>query len=121
MGGKAALFGLHRDGHTIPLEIGLNAIETVAGTWIMAIAHDLTSRQEHIERIRLPSTALEAAATAVVISDPQGVCNWVNPAFTAMTGYELAEIVPSALAAHLDRRARASRIVRSISATGTPW
>jgi diguanylate cyclase (GGDEF)-like protein/PAS domain S-box-containing protein len=93
MGRTAALAGLHRDGHSIPLEIGLTAIETAEGTWIMAIAHDLTARQEHLGRIRLLSTAVEAAASAVAISDPRGVCSWVNPAFTAMTGYEADEIV----------------------------
>ena len=93
MGGTAVLAGLHRDGHAIPLEIGLNAIETAEGTWIMAIAHDLTSRQEHLERIRLLSTALEAAASAVAISDPKGNCLWVNRAFTEVTGYEPDEIV----------------------------
>lgn len=93
MGGVTALAGLHRDGRRIPLEIGLTSIETAEGTWIMAIAHDLTSRQQHLGRIRLLSTALEAAASAVAISDPAGVCTWVNPAFTAMTGYGPTDIV----------------------------
>jgi diguanylate cyclase (GGDEF)-like protein/PAS domain S-box-containing protein len=93
MGGTAVLSGRHRDGHAIPLEIGLNAIETAEGTWVMAIAHDLTSRQQHLERIRLLSTALEAAASAVAISDPKGNCLWVNRAFTEVTGYEPDEIV----------------------------
>ncbi len=93
MAGTAVLAGRHRDGHDIPLEIGLSALETSEGLWVMAIAHDLSGRQEQLERIRLLGTALEAAATAVAISDPQGVCLWVNPAFTTLTGYEADEIV----------------------------
>ena len=93
MAATGALAGRHRDGRSIPLEIGLTSIETSEGLWIMAIAHDLSARQEQLERIRLLGTALEAAASAVAISDPEGRCLWVNSAFTALTGYEPGEIV----------------------------
>ena len=37
--------------------------------------------------------ALDAAANGIIISDRQGVIQWVNPAFTEMTGYTLEEAV----------------------------
>src|SRR5437870_13289809 len=39
------------------------------------------------------SAALEAAANGIVITDAEGTIEWVNPAFTAMTGYSLDEAV----------------------------
>ncbi len=47
---------------------------------------------EHLERIRLQNAALESAANAVMITTSEGQIEWVNPAFTELTGYELAEI-----------------------------
>src|SRR3989304_8999113 len=43
------------------------------------------------QSLRLQSSALEAAANAVVITDREGRITWVNPAFTRTTGYTLDE------------------------------
>jgi PAS domain S-box-containing protein len=43
--------------------------------------------------LKLHSSALEAAAHAVVITDAAGIITWVNPAFTRLTGYEAAEAI----------------------------
>lgn len=45
------------------------------------------------EQIRLQTAALEAAANAVVITDLNGQINWVNPAWTALTGYLPDEVI----------------------------
>ncbi len=54
---------------------------------------DITERQEVQERLKLQTVALEAAPDGIVITDNTGFIQWVNPAFTAMTGYTLAEAV----------------------------
>ncbi|NNJ10964.1 PAS domain S-box protein [Chloroflexales bacterium ZM16-3] len=38
-------------------------------------------------KLQLRSSALEAVANAIVISDRNGIIEWVNPAFTTLTGY----------------------------------
>lgn len=43
--------------------------------------------------LRLQAAALEAAANAVVITDREGTIQWVNPAFTELTGYTADEAV----------------------------
>jgi len=43
--------------------------------------------------MRLQSVALEAAANAILITDPRGIIEWVNPAFTVSSGYTFAECV----------------------------
>jgi len=43
------------------------------------------------ELLRLQSSALNAAANAIVITDAIGTIVWVNPAFTTLTGYEAQE------------------------------
>ena len=42
---------------------------------------------------RLISTAIEAAANGIVITDRNGVIRWVNPAFTQITGYTRHEML----------------------------
>jgi PAS domain S-box-containing protein len=45
------------------------------------------------EQLRLQATALLSAANAIVITDPNGVIEWVNPAFTTLTDYTFEEAV----------------------------
>ncbi|GAB4485512.1 MAG: hypothetical protein OHK0010_04380 [Anaerolineales bacterium] len=46
-----------------------------------------------VQSLRLQAAALNAAANAIVISDETGIIQWVNPAFTAMTGYSSREAI----------------------------
>jgi len=43
--------------------------------------------------IRLQKVALESVANAIVITNTNGVIEWVNPAFTKLTGYTPAEAI----------------------------
>jgi PAS domain S-box-containing protein len=45
------------------------------------------------ETLRLQAAALEAAAIAIVITDPEATIVWVNSAFTTLTGYTADEAV----------------------------
>jgi len=45
------------------------------------------------QRLLLQSAALESAADAIVITNPQGEVLWHNPAFERLTGYAEAEVV----------------------------
>ena len=55
------------------------------------IVVDITARRRNDERLRLQAAALEAAAEGVVITGPTGSIEWVNPAFTRLTGYTAEE------------------------------
>lgn len=57
------------------------------------VLHDITERRRAEVGLRLQSAALNAAANAIVITDPRAVVEWVNPAFTAYTGYSVEEAV----------------------------
>ena len=60
---------------------------------IQSIGRDITERKRSEERLSLLSAALSATANAVVITDGDGGITWVNPAFTALTGYAFDEAV----------------------------
>lgn len=50
-------------------------------------------RARLIQSLRLQAAALDAAADAIVITDQSGIIQWVNPAFTQLTGYTAAEAI----------------------------
>lgn len=45
----------------------------------------------HQERLHLQTVALESASNAILLADKDGVIQWVNPAFTTLTGFTAAE------------------------------
>jgi two-component system cell cycle sensor histidine kinase/response regulator CckA len=54
---------------------------------------DITERTAAEAQVRLQSAALNAAANAMVITDRAGLIEWVNPAYSTLTGYASAEAV----------------------------
>jgi PAS domain S-box-containing protein len=49
-------------------------------------------RRETNARVRLAS-AIEQSAESIVIADPKGIIQYVNPAFESLTGYSKSEII----------------------------
>jgi PAS domain S-box-containing protein/putative nucleotidyltransferase with HDIG domain len=58
---------------------------------VVWVARDVTERKITEAVLNLQSSALNAAANAIVITDRDGTIEWVNPAFTILTGYEFDE------------------------------
>ncbi len=65
-----------------------NMIEGVVLTFI-----DITEMKKAGEERHLQSTALSATANAVIITDRSGIIQFVNPAFTAISGYSADEAI----------------------------
>ncbi|MEI7638343.1 MAG: PAS domain S-box protein [Syntrophus sp. (in: bacteria)] len=55
------------------------------------IIHDITERKRIEEDLRRLSIAIEQAAEDVIITDPEGLIQYVNPAFEKITGYSRSE------------------------------
>lgn len=58
-----------------------------------ALARRVDELQATEARLRLKSFALEAAANGILITDCQGIIEWVNPAFLNITGFESSEVL----------------------------
>ncbi len=60
---------------------------------LLVIFHDVTAEHASTARMRLLEAAIEAAPTGIVVSNALGEIEWVNAAFTTMTGYAAADVV----------------------------
>lgn len=67
---------------------------------LVGIVSDITEQRraeqalrESEADVRLRTRALDAAANAVAITDARGDIQWVNEAFTALTGYAATEVI----------------------------
>ena len=57
------------------------------------VFRDVTIYKQAENQLILQSAALNAAASAIVITDTNDVIQWVNPAFTRLTGYSETEAI----------------------------
>lgn len=60
---------------------------------LLFLIDDETETHQAQENLRLMETAVHAAPVGWVVTDPEGKIEWVNPGFTAITGYTAAEVV----------------------------
>ncbi|GAB4431518.1 MAG: hypothetical protein Kow0031_12630 [Anaerolineae bacterium] len=60
---------------------------------VVELEQQIRQREEVEALAHLQLAALSATANAIVITDTEGIIEWVNPAFSTLTGYSLAESV----------------------------
>ncbi|TAM45864.1 MAG: PAS domain S-box protein [Acidobacteria bacterium] len=72
----------------VPVRDGAGAV-----TFFRGIVRDITSRRRLEEAMRRSATAIEQLSESVVVTDPNGVIEYVNPAFSRVTGYNREEAV----------------------------
>jgi PAS domain S-box-containing protein len=60
---------------------------------VHAFAEDITDRVHREQELRKLSHAINQSPTIVIITDPEGTIEYVNPHFTRVTGYSLVEAV----------------------------
>jgi len=70
---------------------GIVFVSLAAGILMLFVAG--SARQQAQEELWLLKAALEATANAVLITDRKGVVEWINPAFSNLTGYSPDEVI----------------------------
>jgi diguanylate cyclase (GGDEF)-like protein/PAS domain S-box-containing protein len=81
------------EGERIYLSVKFPIFDSYGDIYATAgISTDITPKIQTEQLLQLQSFALEATANAIVITDKKGNIQWVNPAFTHLTGYTLEEV-----------------------------
>jgi PAS domain S-box-containing protein len=81
------------DGREFPSEVTLVRISLTGRPALLVSVRDITERKAAEAELLIQHSALESAANAIVITTSKGVIQWVNPAFTRLTGYTREEAV----------------------------
>ncbi len=84
-----------QDGSSLFVSESARAIRDPLGEVLFfdGTVEDITERKQAEMQVRLQSSALNAAANAIVITDRDGRIQWINPAWTELTGYVLEEVL----------------------------
>lgn len=114
----------HKDGHLFPGALNGCAIDPArpneGSIWIYA---DISERRQAEQESRKLLQAVEQASVSIIITNRRGIIEYVNPAFTRVTGYSRDEAIgnkPSILKAGATPPSTYRDLWKSIS-TGKVW
>ena len=96
MGAGRELFGRRKNGSEVPIEIGLNPIETPGGFFVLASIIDITERKE-AHAARQLERLLEATPDAILVVNLDGVVRYVNQATLSLFGQKREDLLDKLL------------------------
>lgn len=99
--------GYHFDGTAFPVELEVCVIDTSFLMFMrdvdlfdigdsqkyLLFLRDLTARKRGEAEMQLLATVVDQASEAILISDPDGIIEYINPAFTETTGFSPADAI----------------------------
>lgn len=103
MGEGRELYGQRKDGTICPLEIGLNPLVLVDGTWVLATIIDISERKRAEDRFR---KIVNSAPNAMILVNQAGFITLVNQQALIMFGYSEADMVGKKMEMLLPERYR---------------
>ena len=85
----------HKDGHYVQMLDRGFVVPNPTGKpeRMIGILQDITVRKQAEEELRKLSRAVEQSPVSIVITDPDGRIEYVNPKFVEITGYAVAEAI----------------------------
>lgn len=90
MGSGQILYGLHKAGKEIPVEIGLNPLDSNDSRYVLASVVDISERMKAEQRFQL---ALEASPNGILLMNNDGNIVLVNSRIEEIFGYSRDELI----------------------------
>ena len=88
---RPSAFGVMEDNAALQQVVARKTLELEAQN--RKLEETTNALRQSEERMRLQTAALESAANGVAITDRKGTIQWINPAFTQLTGYSAEEAI----------------------------
>jgi len=82
-----------RSGNCWPVEVSVSYIEDEDGGRCYSFLHDISRKKENEELLLKLSLAVEQSPNGILISDTQGKIEYVNAAFSEISGYSAQEAI----------------------------
>lgn len=117
MGTGRDLFGVSRTGRLIPVEIGLNHVSSGEEVYTVASVLDITERKKEAEQTRL---AIDAASSAMIMTDADGIVVLANTQAFEMFGYTAGELIGQSVEMLIPEKTRRRHGVYRTSYTADP-
>ena len=85
---------IHKDGHIFPVELRDFAVHDDNGAvkYAWGIVRDISERAWTEERMHTLMQMVEQSPACIIMTDPQGNIEYVNPKFTDLSGYSFDEV-----------------------------
>ncbi|MFT5134059.1 MAG: diguanylate cyclase (GGDEF)-like protein/PAS domain S-box-containing protein, partial [Gammaproteobacteria bacterium] len=87
---------IHKNGGIVWVHLTLSSIEDLSNNstqYFLGIVQDITDRKQSEDELRKLSRGVEASSSGVIITDDDGVIEYVNPKFTEITQYSREEAI----------------------------
>jgi len=84
---------MEANGQTFPIEFAVTPLLHGVEQFFIVHFRDVPAKKDVEQTFKLQSTALNAAANGIYITDTEGIIVWANPAFLRITGYDLKEVI----------------------------
>ena len=113
--------GLHRSGHEFPIELSITPVGIGEKHLFSAFVRDITERRAAEASLMLNAHILNSVNEGVAVTDAQQRFCFINPAFTAITGYTAEEVIgksPKLLSSGLMERTFYGKMWGNISESG---
>ncbi|MCG8509870.1 MAG: EAL domain-containing protein, partial [Rhodospirillales bacterium] len=85
--------GIKRNGDPIWLEAQVRLVNWEGSLATQSTVADITDRKSMLENLKKLSTAVEQSPATVIITDVDGLIEYVNPKFVEVTGYRPEEVL----------------------------
>jgi|GEM_PF-777715 len=94
-GTRNVFFFRHRkaDNSVVDVEVNCGKITVSNKEMLYSIIHDISDRKKALNDIRKFRLGIDRSSNAIFITDPDGLIEYINPAFEKLYGYSEAEIL----------------------------
>ncbi|MBI9059098.1 MAG: response regulator [Labilibaculum sp.] len=82
-----------KDGSIVEVDVFASKLEIKGKTYLHIIVYDISVRKLAQKQVKLLSRAVEQSSVSVMITDPNGNIEYINPYFTKTTGYNAKEVI----------------------------